>query len=233
MDMKDFIRKSIMERLAANFNGEEWAKSVIIEQIVDVVMNCLNAPVQDVVAAAQTARGPYSLSLMSLGKKANPESVAGYWEVVAVRGDEQVPIVFSTKVSKVLYVFFMLHAGEELSFWNMEKCHDELKRIALALYTDTEMSHTHKTLQWAEDVALRLSSRFELKEKKGSNKVRSEAFSKAKKAVQRALIEEAGDYVIQGTTGDKNRVLRLSKDLVKVPNAFREVVIDWKGGFAA
>ena len=165
---------------------------------------------------------------------ANHNCVAGYWEVCAVRGDEMIVIPFNNRYSKVLYTFFMLHPGQKITLAGLQKYHNEFKHIALALYTDSEKSHTKATLEWADKIATTLCSRYGSSEKVGTktNKERSTAFSRAKKSVLSALGEAAGNYVIQGTTGDEKRVLRLPGNLVRVPEAFRDAVIGWQGGFA-
>ena len=165
---------------------------------------------------------------------ANHNCVAGYWEVCAVRGDEMIVIPFNNRYSKVLYTFFMLHPGQKITLAGLQKYHNEFKHIALALYTDSEKSHTKATLEWADKIATTLCSRYGSSEKVGTrtNKERSTAFSRAKKSVLSALGEAAGNYVIQGTTGEEKRVLRLSDNLVRVPEAFRDAVISWQGGFA-
>ena len=217
----EIIRESVIEGLAARFKDAEWANFVTFEQIVDVIFESLGS-----------AKPVYTLELKSLGKKGNPEKVSGYWDIYAVCGSKQVPIPFATKVSKVLFTFFMLHPGKEFSLAGLQKYHDEFKRIALALYTDSSVPHTQMTLTWAEDIAQRLSSRHGLDDK-GNNGERSVAFSKAKKAIQKVIGNAPGNYVIQVTKGSQKRVLPLSPQLISVPDSFRDEVIDWQGGFAA
>lgn len=217
----EIFRESVVERLTERFKDAEWANFLTIEQIVDVMFESLGQ-----------VKPVYTLELKSLGKKSNPEKVSGFWEIYAVCGSNQVPIPFATKVSKVLFTFFMLHPGKEFSLAGLQKYHDEFKRIALALYTDSSVPHTQMTLAWAEDIAQRLSSRHGLDDK-GSNDERSVAFSKAKKAIQKVIGRVPGNYVIQVTKGSSKRVLPLSAQLINVPDAFRDEVIDWQGGFAA
>ena len=183
---------------------------------------------------AKVDKRPFTLSLMQRDEMANHNCVAGYWEVCAVRGDEMIVIPFNNRYSKVLYTFFMLHPGQKITLAGLQKYHYEFKRIALALYTDSEKSHTKATLEWADKIATTLCSRYGSSEKVGTrtNKERSTAFSRAKKSVLSALGDAAGNYVIQGTTGDEKRVLRLPGNLVRVPEAFRDSVIGWQGGFA-
>ena len=221
MDKMEVIRESVIEGLAARFKDAEWANFVTFDQIVDVMFESLGL-----------ANPVYTLELKSLGRKGNPEKVSGFWEIYAVCGSKQVPVPFATKVSKVLFTFFMLHPGKEFSLAGLQKYHEEFKRIALALYTDSSVPHTLQTQLWAEDIAQRLSSRHGLGDE-GSNDERSVAFSKAKKAIQEVIGNAPGNYVIQVTKGSQKRVLPLSAQLICVPDAFRDEVIDWQGGFAA
>lgn len=221
MDTMEILRMSVIEGLSSKFKGAEWANFVTIEQIADVMLESLGL-----------TKPVYTLELKSLGKMGNPEKVSGYWDIYAVCGSKQVPIPFATKVSKVLFTFFMLHPGKEFSLAGLQKYHGEFKRIALALYTDSSVPHTLQTLQWAEDIAKRLSSRHGLNDE-GSNDERSVAFSKAKKAIQKVIGSAPGNYVIQVTKGSQKRMLPLSAQQICVPDAFRDEVIDWQGGFAA
>ena len=221
MDKMEVIRESVIEGLAARFKDAEWANFVTFDQIVDVMFESLGL-----------AKPVYTLELKSLGRKGNPEKVSGFWEIYAVCGSKQVPVPFATKVSKVLFTFFMLHPEKEFSLAGLQKYHEEFKRIALALYTDSSVPHTLQTQLWAEDIAQRLSSRHGLGDE-GSNDERSVAFSKAKKAIQTVVGGTGGNYVIQVTKGSKKRVLSLSPQLISVPDSFRDEVIDWQGGFAA
>jgi len=237
MDEREMIRELVLKALRTQCSGQPWTKYVTIEQIVDAMMGGLDLTVLEAFVEAKKQmkqkRRPYTLSMMRVEDKRQYEKVAGCWEIYAVRDDEQHVITFSTKPSKVLYTFFMLHVGEKISLAGLQKYHDEMKKIALALYADPELEHTAKTLREADDIATKLCSRFGLTSDKGSNEQRSQAFSKAKKAVSDALFEMAQDYVIQGNSRDKDRVLRLPAGLVKVPEAFRDEVIGWQGGFAA
>ena len=130
----EVIRESVIEGLAARFKDAEWANFVTFDQIVDVMFESLGL-----------AKPVYTLELKSLGRKGNPEKVSGFWEIYAVCGSKQVPIPFATKVSKVLFTFFMLHPGKEFSLAGLQKYHEEFKRIALALYTDSSVPHTLQT----------------------------------------------------------------------------------------
>ncbi len=233
------IRELVLKALRTQCTGQPWTKVVTIEQIVDAIMGGLDLTVLEAFVEAKKQMKqkpvvrPYTLSMMRVVDKRQYEKVAGCWEICAVRGDEQHVIKFSTKPSKVLYTFFMLHVGEEISLAGLQKYHGEMKKIALALYADPELEHTAKTLREADDIATKLCSRYGLTNDKGSNEQRSQAFSKAKKAVEDSLFDNVQDYVIQGNSRDKNRVLRLPAMLVKVPEAFRDEVIGWQGGFAA
>jgi len=227
------LRKQIIALLVAYCKDVEAAKFVSFEKLVDGLLQNVESSQTEDSSSDKVGGENFKLTMRSLGREANPESVAGYWDICAVRGDEQIVIPFPTKVSKVLYTFFMLHPGQEFTFSKMEKCHEEFKRIALALYTDPRMPHTRVTLQWAEDVARRLSSRYGLADNIGNNKHRSEAFAKAKTAVIKALGTEAGSYVIHGNSREAKRVLRLTAELVEIPEAFRDEVFDRRGGFAA
>ena len=230
----DALKKLFIETLLERFDGEAWIKFVPLDLIADAIVNGIDIEKLKEAVAAKVNKRPFTLSLMRREEMANHNCVAGYWEVCAVRGDEQIVIPFNNRYSKVLYTFFMLHPGQKISLAGLQKYHGEFKRIALALFTDLEKSHTKATLEWADKIATTLCSRFGASEKVGTrtNKERSTAFSRAKKSVLSALGDAAGDYVIQGTTGNEKRVLRLSGNLVRVPEAFRDAVIGWKGGFA-
>ena len=233
METKDIIRNSFAELLAVQFRRLQLEGVVNLEEAVNDLMACIEVTEKDDKVEVRPAPRPFALVLEPRHEATFRDSVAGCWDVCAVRGGERRVVTFSTKVSKVLYVFFMLHPGEKFSFAQMQHCHEEFRRIALALYTDPRMpSHTRKTLEWADDVARRLSSLYAVGQDHGNNEHRSVAFSKAKRAVYDALGIEAGDYVIQGRTADEKRVLRLAPGQVCVPASFREEVIDWQGGFA-
>ena len=228
------LKKSFIEKFIERFGREAWFKYVPIEEIVDAMVDGIDIEKLMEVVTAKVDKRPFTLSLMQRDEMANHNCVAGYWEVCAVRGDEMIVIPFNNRYSKVLYTFFMLHPGQKITLAGLQKYHDEFKHIALALYTDSEKSHTKATLEWADKIATTLCSRYGSSEKVGTrtNKERSTAFSRAKKSVLSALGEAAGNYVIQGTTGEEKRVLRLSGNLVRVPEAFRDAVISWQGGFA-
>ena len=228
------LKKSFIEKFIERFGREAWFKYVPIEEIVDAMVDGIDIEKLMEVVTAKVDKRPFTLSLVQRDEMANHNCVAGYWEVCAVRGDEMIVIPFNNRYSKVLYTFFMLHPGQKITLAGLQKYHDEFKRIALALYTDSEKSHTKATLEWADKIATTLCSRYGSSEKVGTrtNKERSTAFSRAKKSVLSALGEAAGNYVIQGTTGEEKRVLRLSDNLVRVPEAFRDAVISWQGGFA-
>ena len=228
------LKKSFIEKFIERFGREAWFKYVPIEEIVDAMVDGIDIEKLMELVAAKVDKRPFTLSLMQRDEMANHNCVAGYWEVCAVRGDEMIVIPFNNRYSKVLYTFFMLHPGQKITLAGLQKYHDEFKRIALALYTDSEKSHTKATLEWADKIATTLCSRYGSSEKVGTrtNKERSTAFSRAKKSVLSALGEAAGNYVIQGTSGEEKRVLRLSGNLVRVPEAFRDAVISWQGGFA-
>ena len=228
------LKKLFFETLSASFNGEAWTEYVPLDLIADAMVNGIDIEKLKEAVAAKADKRPFTLSLMRRDEMANHNCVAGYWEICAVRGDEQIVIPFNNRYSKVLYAFFMLHPGQKITLAGLQKYHGEFKRIALALYTDSEQSHTKATLDWANKIATTLCSRYGSSEKVGTktNKERSTAFSRAKKSVLSALGEAAGNYVIQGTTGDEKRVLRLPGNLVRVPEAFRDAVIGWQGGFA-
>lgn len=228
------LKKLFIETLSARFNDAEWIKYVPLDLIADAMVNGIDIEKLKELLAAKVDKRPFTLSLMRRDEMANHNCVAGYWEVCAVRGDKMIVIPFNNRYSKVLYTFFMLHPGQKITLAGLQKYHDEFKRIALALYTDSEKSHTKATLDWANKIATTLCSRYGSSEKVGTktNKERSTAFSRAKKSVLSALGEAAGNYVIQGTTGEEKRVLRLSGNLVRVPEAFRDAVISWQGGFA-
>ena len=228
------LKKLFIETLSARFNDAEWIKYVPLDLIADAMVNGIDIEKLKEALAKKADKRPFTLSLLQRDEMANHNCVAGYWEICAVRGDEQVIIPFIDRYSKVLYTFFMLHPEHAFSLAGLQKYHDEFKRIALALFTDSEKSHTKATLEWADKIATTLCSRYGSSEKVGTrtNKERSTAFSRAKKSVLSALGEAAGNYVIQGTTGDEKRVLRLPGNLVRVPEAFRDAVISWQGGFA-
>ena len=228
------LKKSFIEKFIERFGREAWFKYVPIEEIVDAMVDGIDIEKLMEVVTAKVDKRPFTLSLVQRDEMANHNCVAGYWEVCAVRGDEMIVIPFNNRYSKVLYTFFMLHPGQKITLAGLQKYHDEFKRIALALYTDSEKSHTKATLDWANKIATTLCSRYGSSEKVGTktNKERSTAFSRAKKSVLSALGDAAGNYVIQGTTGDEKRVLRLPGNLVRVPEAFRDAVIGWQGGFA-
>ena len=228
------LKKSFIEKFIERFGREAWFKYVPIEEIVDAMVDGIDIEKLMEVVTAKVDKRPFTLSLMQRDEMANHNCVAGYWEVCAVRGDEMIVIPFNNRYSKVLYTFFMLHPGQKITLAGLQKYHNEFKRIALALYTDSEKSHTKATLDWADKIATTLCSRYGSSEKVGTrtNKERSTAFSRAKKSVLSALGDAAGNYVIQGTTGDEKRVLRLPGNLVRVPEAFRDAVIGWQGGFA-
>ena len=228
------LKKSFIEKFIERFGREAWFKYVPIEEIVDAMVDGIDIEKLMELVTAKVDKRPFTLSLMQRDEMANHNCVAGYWEVCAVRGDEQIVIPFNNRYSKVLYTFFMLHPGQKITLAGLQKYHEEFKRIALALYTDSEKSHTKATLEWADKIATTLCSRYGSSEKVGTrtNKERSTAFSRAKKSVLSALGEAAGNYVIQGTSGEEKRVLRLSGNLVRVPEAFRDAVISWQGGFA-
>lgn len=228
------LKKSFIEKFIERFGREAWFKYVPIEEIVDAMVDGIDIEKLMEVVTAKVDKRPFTLSLVQRDEMANHNCVAGYWEVCAVRGDEMIVIPFNNRYSKVLYTFFMLHPGQKITLAGLQKYHDEFKRIALALYTDSEKSHTKATLEWADKIATTLCSRYGSSEKVGTrtNKERSTAFSRAKKAVLSALGEASGNYVIQGTSGEEKRVLRLSGNLVRVPEAFRDAVISWQGGFA-
>ena len=228
------LKKSFIEKFIERFGREAWFKYVPIEEIVDAMVDGIDIEKLMEVVTAKVDKRPFTLSLMQRDEMANHNCVAGYWEVCAVRGDEMIVIPFNNRYSKVLYTFFMLHPGQKITLAGLQKYHNEFKRIALALYTDSEKSHTKATLEWADKIATTLCSRYGSSEKVGTrtNKERSTAFSRAKKSVLSALGEAAGNYVIQGTSGEEKRVLRLSGNLVRVPEAFRDAVISWQGGFA-
>lgn len=228
------LKKLFFETLSANFKDEAWTEFVPLDLIADAMVNGIDIEKLKELVATKADKRPFTLSLMQRDEMANHNCVAGYWEVCAVRGDEMIVIPFNNRYSKVLYTFFMLHPGQKITLAGLQKYHNEFKHIALALYTDSEQSHTKATLEWADKIATTLSSRFGASEKVGTrtNKERSTAFSRAKKSVLSALGDAAGNYVIQGTTGDEKRVLRLPGNLVRVPEAFRDAVIGWQGGFA-
>ena len=228
------LKKSFIEKFIERFGREAWFKYVPIEEIVDAMVDGIDIEKLMELVTAKVDKRPFTLSLMQRDEMANHNCVAGYWEVCAVRGDEMIVIPFNNRYSKVLYTFFMLHPGQKITLAGLQKYHNEFKYIALALYTDSEKSHTKATLEWADKIATTLCSRYGSSEKVGTrtNKERSTAFSRAKKSVLSALGEAAGNYVIQGTTGEEKRVLRLSDNLVRVPEAFRDAVISWQGGFA-
>jgi len=234
MENKDILREAVIKGLAEMCSGQKWTEYVTVEQVVDAIIGCPDhSKLEELVMAKRPAERPYALSMKSLGKKGNPNTVAGYWEICAVRDAEQFEIQFSTKASKVLYTFFLLHAGEEFTLAGLQKYHGEFVKIALALYAVPGMEHTRKTKQWAEEIATRLTSRTGLSGKDNSNQQRSEEFARAKKAMIKAFGEKAGIYVIQGSTGDPTRVLRLPQELAKVPYSFRDEVIGWQGGLVA
>lgn len=228
------LKKLFIETLSAHFKGEAWTEYVPLDLIADAMVNGIDIEKLKEAVAAKVDKRPFTLSLMQRDEMANHNCVAGYWEICAVRGDEVTVIPFIDRYSKVLYTFFMLHPDKGFSLAGLQKYHEEFKRIALALYTSPNVTHTKVTLQLAEKIATVLSSRFGSSEKVGTktNKERSTAFSRAKKSVLSALGDAAGNYVIQGTTGDEKRVLRLPGNLVRVPEAFRDAVIGWQGGFA-
>lgn len=228
------LKKLFFETLSAHFKGEAWTEYVPLDLIADAMVNGIDIEKLKEAVATKADKRPFTLSLMQRDEMANHNCVAGYWEVCAVRGDEMIVIPFNNRYSKVLYTFFMLHPGQKITLAGLQKYHNEFKHIALALYTDSEQSHTKATLEWADKIATTLCSRFGSSEKVGSrtNKERSTAFSRAKKSVLSALGDAAGNYVIQGTTGDEKRVLRLPGNLVRVPEGFRDAVIGWQGGFA-
>lgn len=228
------LKKLFVETLSASFDGEAWTEFVPLDLIADAMVNGIDIEKLKELLAAKADKRPFTLSLMRRDEMANHNCVAGYWEVCAVRGDEMIVIPFNNRYSKVLYTFFMLHPGQKITLAGLQKYHNEFKHIALALYTSPDVTHTEATLKFAEKIATVLSSRFGASEKVGTrtNKERSTAFSRAKKSVLSALGEAAGNYVIQGTTGEEKRVLRLSGNLVRVPEAFRDAVIGWQGGFA-
>ena len=228
------LKELFIEPLLKRFYGEAWTKYVSLDEIAGAMADGIDVLKLKELLAKKTNKQPFTLSLMRREETANHNCVGGYWEVCAVRDDEQIVISFNNRYSKVLYTFFMLHPGQKISLAGLQKYHGEFKRIALALYTDSEQSHTKATLEWADKIATTLCSRFGASEKIGTrtNKERSTAFSRAKKSVLYALGDAAGNYVIQGTSGDEKRVLRLSGNLVRVPEAFRDAVISWQGGFA-
>ena len=228
------LKKLFIETLSASFKGEAWTEYVPLDLIADAMVNGIDIEKLKEAVAAKVDKRPFTLSLMQRDEMANHNCVAGYWEVCAVRGDKMIVIPFNNRYSKVLYTFFMLHPGQEITLAGLQKYHEEFKRIALALYTDSEQSHTKATLDWANKIATTLCSRYGSSEKVGTktNKERSTAFSRAKKSVLSALGEAAGNYVIQGTSGEEKRVLRLPGNLVRVPESFRDAVIGWQGGFA-
>ena len=228
------LKKSFIEKFLELFGREAWFKYVPLEEIADAMVDGIDVSKLRELLAKKVDKRPFTLSLMRREETANHNCVGGYWEVCAVRDDEQIVISFNNRYSKVLYTFFMLHPGQKISLAGLQKYHGEFKRIALALFTDLEKSHTKATLEWADKIATTLCSRFGASEKVGArtNKERSTAFSRAKKSVLSALGDAAGNYVIQGTTGDEKRVLRLPDHLVRVPEAFRDAVIGWQGGFA-
>ncbi len=234
MDERKFIREEVIKALTTKCSGQEWTKYVTIEQIVDAILGGLDLlMLEKLMEVKKQVKRPYSLSMMPVKDKRLHGKVAGYWEICVVRGDEQQVISFSTKPSKVLYTFFMLHPEEKFTLAGLQRYHAEMKQIALALYADPMMQHTSETLKEADDIAKQLCSRYGLTEDSHSNEQRSQAFSKAKQAVKAALQKDAEKFVIRGNSRDKNRVLMLPKEQVKVPEAFRDEVIGWQGGFAA
>lgn len=228
------LKKYFIETLSTSFKDEPWIEFVPLELIADAMVKGIDIEKLKELVAAKVDKRPFTLSLLRRDEMANHNCVAGYWEICAVRGDEQIVIPFIDRYSKVLYTFFMLHPCKGFSLAGLQKYHDEFKRIALALFTNPDVTHTKATLQSAEKIATVLSSRFGASGKVGTNtnKERSTAFSRAKKSVLSALGVAAGNYVIQGTSGDEKRVLRLSGNLVRVPEEFRDAVIGWQGGFA-
>lgn len=227
------LKQLILETLATRFEGEEWTKFVTLEQIADAMVNGIDIMKLRDILAKKADRRPFTLSMIRREKMVNHNSVAGYWEICAVRGDEQIVIPFTNRYSKVLYTFFMLHPGQEFTLAGLQKYHGEFRRIALALFYDSEKTHTKATLLDAEKIATTMCSRFGLSEKEGSNNERSVALSRAKRSVLDTLGEAAGDYVIQRTSDKEKRVLRLAPNLVRVPEAFREIVEGWQGGLVA
>ena len=229
------LKKLFFETLSANFKDEAWTEFVPLDLIADAMVNGIDIEKLKELVATKADKRPFTLSLMQRDEMANHNCVAGYWEVCAVRGDEMIVIPFNNRYSKVLYTFFMLHPGQKISLAGLQKYHNEFKRIALALYTDSNVTHTDATLQFAEKIATVLSSRFGSSKKVGTrtNKERSTAFSRAKNSVLFALGEAAGSYIIQGKSSNEKRVLRLDPQLVRVPEAFRESIIGRLGGSVA
>lgn len=231
--MKDFLCKLIQEELAKEFKNCNIPEVINIENVARGVVDKVDlSDYRQEEAPVKAPKRPYTLSMMRVTDKREQSQVAGLWQICVVCGDDQQSIPFKTKASKVLYTFFMLHAGEGFWLSDLRKYHDEVKRIALALYYGPG-EHTQPTCKWAEDIATRLCSRYGVSDSNTNNKQRSEALSKISQAVYEALGEEAGEFVIQGKSREEKRVLRLSPDRVKVPREFLEETTDWQGGFAA
>ncbi len=229
------LKKLVAETLSTRFDGEPWTKYVSPALIAEAIVNGIDIEKLREIVAPKADTRPFTLSLLRREEMANHNCVAGYWEVCAVRDDELTVIPFNNRYSKVLYTFFMLHVGQVIKLGSLHKYHDEFKRIALALYTNPNVTHTNATLQSAEKIAAVLSSHYSVSTEAGTrtNKERSTALSRAKRSVLNVLGEAAGNYIIQGTSGDEKRVLRLDPKLVDVPDAFRESVIGRLGDSVA
>lgn len=223
MNKKMIVKEELIKILTEQCMGQEWTKLVSIEKIAEDITNGLATEgVKILLDVSKQMDRHYTLSLLPVNDQSLHNKVAGYWEVCLVSEDDQIPIKFSTKVSKVLYVFFMLHPGVKYSLAGLGQpsCRKQMVNIALALYANSDMEHTKVTVKEAEDIANQLCSRFGTTGDSNSNSQRSQAFSKAKKAVEMYLGEIAFKYVIKGNSRDKYRVLDILAEDVRIPRAF-------------
>jgi len=234
MDFNERLSQRIQEKIAAALANNVPLDKIdyrlyVDESVREISMEDYNASHHP----SKSAQRDFTLSLMQVKDKSLHNKVAGYWEVYAVGGGVPVPITFSSRLFKLLYVFFMLHVGEKFLLSDLERYSHEVMQIALALYAGP-YEHTKQTLQDAKTLVDKLCKRHGKSETNRNNDDRSVAFSKTREAVRKALGEEAGPYVIEGTKRDSVRVLRVSPDRVRIPQAFRdEVETDWRGGLAA
>ena len=119
------LKKLFFETLSASFNGEAWTEYVPLDLIADAMVNGIDIEKLKEAVAAKADKRPFTLSLMRRDEMANHNCVAGYWEICAVRGDEQIVIPFNNRYSKVLCTLHRFGAVPHQSYARVgrQDCH--------------------------------------------------------------------------------------------------------------